>query len=113
VTVQTGVSRWHHFYDLIAWYLVDRSPSIDKAFFLTQQEAEYRVRYLGFGHGDPFADLAGKLGPDFVEYPGQSPSFRELYYPAHNLSVTIQDGIIKMLKHEKPGWAEPPVGGRQ
>ncbi|TSA25492.1 MAG: WG repeat-containing protein [Bacteroidetes bacterium] len=44
---------------------------------------------------------------------GQSPQYRDLWYPDHNLEVVIQDGTVKYLQQGKPGWVDQSPSGIQ
>lgn len=99
VVFQTGFSRWHHYYELIASYLIPRTKEIDALFGLVELEKQYRLEYKGVRHGMPFGEAIEKiLGPYDCEYAGQSPQFRNIYYLKHDLEIVVQDGTIKYLK---------------
>ncbi len=108
VVWKKGHSRWHSFFDLVAEYLVKRSGPVDGLFFLDQLEQRYALTYQGIGHGTTVDELTAKLGTKHKEYPGQSPSFRNLYFPNHELHVVIQESIVMYVERERPGWADSP-----
>jgi len=99
-----GGRRWHRYYEVLANYLIPRNVSMDKLTKLEEIEKKYTASYKGIKHGSRWLDLKKQLGEKFQEYPGQSLQYRQIYYPKHNLSVVIQDGIVMYLERLKPGW---------
>jgi len=106
---KTGVSRWHHFFRLLDALLVERSPAVDRAFGLPALEGLLGTTYRGVGHGTTFEAAVRLLGDSFDEYLGQSPDFRNIYYPQHNLELVVQAGRVMILHRRRPGWMSLPA----
>ncbi len=101
-----GHSRWHHYDILLKAFLIERDNYIDGVFKLKEQELRYSFTYNGVGHGTTSRGLEEKLGNDYVEYMGQSPQYRNIYYELHDIEVIIQDGIVKYLCTGRPDWMD-------
>ena len=101
-----GHSRWHHYHLLLKDYIIDRNDTVDQLFRLKLLEKRYGATFNGVGHGASFYDLLRSVGMNYREYIGQSMQYRTLYYPDQNLEVVLQDGTVKYLVEEKPGWVE-------
>ena len=104
-----GHSRWHHYHMLLKDYLIDRTDIVDQLVGLKQLEEKYSATFNGVGHGSSFNDLLRSLGLNYREYIGQSMQYRTLYYPDQNVEVFLQDGRVKYLIEEKPGWVDEIV----
>jgi hypothetical protein len=102
----TRQSRWHHLFDLVSELVLDRTARVDALFGLPALEAQYTASFAGVRHGMKVSELP-PLGP-CRDYPGQSPSFRNIYCEDHELEIVVQDGIVKYVQHGKPSWAEAP-----
>jgi hypothetical protein len=111
-----GAHRWHHYFETIATYEIKRTPVIDEMFDLRELEKKFSYTYKGVGYGTSagYTSAAGGLnnklteilGQPDAEYPGQSPSLRQLYYRQHNLYVEIHEGVVYFVEHRKPDWIE-------
>jgi len=101
-----GHSRWHHYHILLKNYLIDRDETVDGIFRINELEELYAATFQELGHGASFLEVLKSLGLNYREYIGQSPQYRNLYFPDHDLEVIIQDGYLKYLRQGKPAWVE-------
>lgn len=101
-----GHSRWHHYYILLKDYLTGRNEMVDQIFRLRRLEEVYGATFQGISYGTTYADMVKTLGIDYKENIGQSLQFRELWYPAYDLEVVMQDDIVKYVQHLKPAWVD-------
>ncbi|MBL7138857.1 MAG: WG repeat-containing protein [Bacteroidales bacterium] len=108
-----GHSRWHHYHLLLKDYWIDRNETVDQIFRLNHLEEVYTATYLDIGHGSSFPEVLRALGLNYREYMGQSPQYRHLWFPDHNLEVVIQDGIVKYVQNWKPAWVDQLESGSQ
>jgi len=101
-----GHSHWHHYYILLKDYQIARNETVDQIFRVKKLEEVYADTFLGIGHSSPFPDVLRTLGLNYEEYKGQSPQYRNLWFPDHNLEVILQEGYVKYLQKEKPAWVD-------
>lgn len=109
---RTGASRWHHYFDLVDELLVARTVAVDERLGLVALHAQYALQVCGVGHGARLGDVIAKLGPQWQEYPGQSPSFRRLYFARCEATAVVQDDIVMYFEPGRPTWLEqaaPPA----
>jgi hypothetical protein len=99
-----GHSMWHHYYVLLKNLVINRNEYIDDVFDLKEMEEQYSYVFKKIGYGSTTSEMYKKFGKNYVEYEGQSPDFRDIYYEKYNIEVVIQDQKIKYLKKGKPGW---------
>ena len=101
-----GHSLWHHYYIVLANFLVERDPYIDEIFNLNELEKQYSYSFKGITHGTTTNEVEEILGRDYYEYAGQSPQYRNIYYEKHDLEIIIQDWRVKYIQKGKPGWMD-------
>lgn len=106
-----GHSRWHQYVLVLRDYLIDRNKTVDRIFRLKQMEERYAATFMDIGHGSTFAAVLRAFGLNYREYAGQSPQYRELWFPGHDLEVVIQDGLVKYLHKGKPAWVDQASSG--
>jgi hypothetical protein len=112
VTLILGGFRWHHYTYQLARYEIARDAAVDAGLHLPELERRLSFSFHGLGYGSGEADLIARLGHPSVEYAGQAPSQRNLYYKRDDLHVEIHDGVVYYIEHGKPGWLQPmpPLG---
>ncbi|MFH1298093.1 MAG: WG repeat-containing protein [Bacteroidota bacterium] len=108
-----GHSRWHHYHMLLKDYLIERNDLVDQLFRLKQLDEIYPTTFEEIGYGSSFPEVLRTLGLNYREYAGQSPQYRNLWFPDHNLEVIIQDGAVKYLQKGKPAWVDQSQPGLQ
>ena len=109
---RTGASRWHRYFDLVSELLIERTSAVDERLGLVALHAQYALEVCGVAHGARLGDVMAKLGPQWQEYPGQSPSFRRLYFARCEATAVVQDGIVMYFEPGRPTWVEqdsPPA----
>lgn len=107
VTLVLGSFRGHHYFYQLARYNVAREPAIDTVYELAELERRLSYTYRGLGHGSRSAEMFSRLSAPDAEYPGPTPSQRNLYFGAENLHVELHDGVVYYIEPGKPGWLEP------
>lgn len=109
---RTGASRWHHYFDLVSELRIARTSAVDERLGLAALQAQYALEVCGVGHGARLGEVMAKLGPQWQEYPGQSPSFRRLYFARCEATAVVQDDIVMYFEAGRPTWVEqdaPPA----
>ncbi len=104
-----GHSRWHHYSILLKVFLIERDDYIDGVFSLRELESQYSFTFNGVGHGTTRKELEEILGSDYLEYRGQSPQYRNIYYQQHDIEVVLQDDLVKYLCKGRPGWMDSNI----
>ncbi len=108
-----GAWRWHHHFQCLAIYKIQRNKAIDEIFSVEELYAKLSFTYLGIGHGMGGPDIfqsenrvSKMLGrPDYV-YPSQSPSFGQSYYKKHDLHIVTHNRVIYYVEKGQPDWVD-------
>ena len=103
---RTGASRWHRYVDLVDELLVARTMAIDERLGLVALHAQYALQICGVGHGARLGDVMATLGPEWWEYPGQSPSLGSICFPRCEATAVVQDDIVMSFEVGRPTWVE-------
>lgn len=106
IVFSLGHSRWHHYYIQLKDYRFRRNETVDRIFRLKKLEETYTATYKDIGNGSSFTDVLRALGLNFLEYSGQTPQYRNLFFPDHNLEVVLQNDQVKFIQMERPSWAD-------
>ncbi len=101
-----GHSRWHHYAILLKRFEVWRNELVDELFQLEALWEQYSYFIEEVWHGVSAEKMMEQLGKDFVEYPGQSLQFRQVYYANHDVEITLQNNKVKYLTPGKPEWVK-------
>jgi hypothetical protein len=109
-----GAYLWHHYFETLAVYELERNGRIDERFKLVELEKKLSFTFKGIGHGtragyfsnpDNADDTVTKvLGRPDDEYMSQTLSYRLIYYRRYNISIEIHDGVVYTVEQGKPGW---------
>jgi hypothetical protein len=109
-----GAYMWHHYFETLAVYELDRNQRLDERFNLVETEKRLSFTFKGIGHGtragyfsnpDNKDDLVTKiLGKPDDEYMSQTPSYRLIYYRRYKISIEIHDGVVYAVEQGKPAW---------
>ncbi|MBN1198218.1 MAG: WG repeat-containing protein [Bacteroidales bacterium] len=106
IVFSLGHSRWHQYSILLKDYSISRNETVDRIFRLKHLEEVYTATYKDIGNGSSFTDVLRTLGINYVEYAGQTPQYRNLFFPDHNLEVVLQDNQVKFIQQGRPAWAD-------
>lgn len=102
-----GGWRWHHYFQSLAIYKIERDKTIDTIFKLNDLYKKFSFTYQGVGHGMAASDPAVvKLGKPDYQYPSQSPSFGQRYYQKHHLHIVTHHFMIYSIEQKEPGWVK-------
>ncbi len=100
-----GAYRWHHHFNCLAIYRIERSQLINSIFAVDKLYEKFSFVYRGLGHGTSWKEASAILGKPDYRYPSQSPSLGKYYYRKHDLHVKTHNGQVHFLEKGKPEWA--------
>jgi hypothetical protein len=108
-----GAWRWHHHFQCLAIYKIQRNKAIDDIFAIDKLYAKLSFTFQGIGHGMAGPDIRSQdsvitkaLGEPTFEYPSQSPSLGRYYYEKHDLHIVTHEFVVYYVEKGKPDWVE-------
>jgi len=97
VLKRKGNYLWHHYEACLANFKVPRNTEIDAIFELAELDRIYTFRVKGIGYGSTPNEVFKALGkPDWVKIYQKVGMYRH-YYLKDDLTVSIDDGIVRMM----------------
>ena len=108
-----GAWRWHHYFQCLAIYKIQRNKAIDDIFVIDELYAKLSFSFQGIGHGMAGPDIRSKdneiiklLGKPDYEYLSQSPSLGRYYFEEYDLHIVTHHFVVYYVEKGKPDWVE-------